>query len=344
MLSSLLDGIGQLSQNALGVLPADTCVGDGDCVFEARFSFLGHLLVAFVDVRFDHDTHDGFFTGGNLGGELVGDLGLVLVVLLGVTVAGLHVSVSVLIHVRSSEDVPAVNHESGLGVANLLKLLLGLLNVLGVVVGSLLPSSENDEAVVVTSSADNGDIARLGDRQEVVGVLDSADGVNGNIQSAVGTVLEADREGQTRGQFTVNLRLCCACANGTERQEIGSVLRSDGIQHLTGNGHALLGQVEVQLSRNAKTSVDVEAVIKIGVVDQALPADSGTRLLEVGAHDDDQLILVLLLQDGQSVAVFESGLGVVQRTGTNDDKQSVSLILALDNIRSFVAALEDSVF
>jgi hypothetical protein len=49
-------------------------------------------------VRFDHDTHDGFFTGSNLGGEFVGDLGLVLVVLLRVAVAVLRVSVSVFVH------------------------------------------------------------------------------------------------------------------------------------------------------------------------------------------------------------------------------------------------------
>lgn len=93
VLSSLLDGIGQLGQNEFGILPTDTCIGDGDCVFETRLSFLGHLLVALVDVRFDHDTHDGFFTSGNLGREFVGDLGLVLVILLGIAVAVLRVSV-----------------------------------------------------------------------------------------------------------------------------------------------------------------------------------------------------------------------------------------------------------
>ena len=50
VLSSLLDGVGQLGQNALGVFPADTCVGDGDGVLEAGLSFLGHLLAALVDV------------------------------------------------------------------------------------------------------------------------------------------------------------------------------------------------------------------------------------------------------------------------------------------------------
>ena len=128
MLSSLLNGIGQLGEDLLGVLPTDTCVSDGDCVFEARLSFLGHLLVALVDVRFDHDAHDGFFAGGNLGREFVGDLGLVHVVLFRVAVAVFgYVSLSAhfIFFISSSRsDVPAVDHESGLSVSNLLELLL----------------------------------------------------------------------------------------------------------------------------------------------------------------------------------------------------------------------------
>ena len=200
------------------------------------------------------------------------------------------------------------------------------------VVGALLSTSEDDEAVFVTSSTDNGDVAGLCDGQEVVRVLDSANGIDGNVESAVGAILEADGEGETRGQFTVNLGLCGACANGTEGQEVGGVLRGDGIQHLTGNGHASLGQIEVELSRDTKTSVDVEAVVKIRVVNQTLPANSGTRLLEVGAHNNDQLILVLLLQGGKLVAVLEGSLGIVKRARANDDQESVSLVLALDNI------------
>jgi hypothetical protein len=105
MLSSLLNGIGQFGEDLLGVLPADTCVGDGDCVFEARLSFLGHLLVALVDVRFDHDAHDGLFASGDLGSEFVSDLGLVHVVLFRVAMAVLErVSLAViLVYVLSGQ-------------------------------------------------------------------------------------------------------------------------------------------------------------------------------------------------------------------------------------------------
>jgi hypothetical protein len=87
ILSPLLNSIGQLSQNTLGIIPTDTSISDGNAVFEARFSFLGHLLVAFADVGFDHYAHDCFFSSGDLGGEFVGDFGLVHVVFFGIAVA-----------------------------------------------------------------------------------------------------------------------------------------------------------------------------------------------------------------------------------------------------------------
>jgi hypothetical protein len=129
MLSSLLNSIGQFGQDALGVVPTDTCVGDGNSVFETRLSFLGHLLVAFADVRFDHDAHDGFFARGDLGGEFVGDLWLVHVVLFRVAVAVCLKMLVLLLFLSLwglvwSKHVPAVDHESRLGEANLLELLL----------------------------------------------------------------------------------------------------------------------------------------------------------------------------------------------------------------------------
>jgi hypothetical protein len=80
ILSSLLHSIRQFSQHALSIIPPDTSVCDGNAVFKARFSFLGHLLVALAEVGFDHYAHDCFFSGGDLGGEFVGDFWLVHVV------------------------------------------------------------------------------------------------------------------------------------------------------------------------------------------------------------------------------------------------------------------------
>jgi hypothetical protein len=52
--------------------------------------------------------------------------------------------------------------------------------------------------------------------------------------------------------------------------------------------------VDQQLARDAQALVDAEAFVQVRVVDQALPADRGARLLEVHAHHDFQRVGVLL--------------------------------------------------
>lgn len=275
-----------------------------------------------MDVALDHNTHDSSLTGGNLLAKNSSDLGLVLVVLFRVTVA-------------------AIDHETS-GETLGLKLLLGVLDARSVVVGALLASAQNHEAVRVTHGADDGGDTGLGDGQEVVGVLDGADRVDGDVQSAVCAVLEADGEGQTRGQFTVDLGLGRASTNSTNGQTVGQELRRDGIQHLASNRHALVGQVNEHLTRRAQTLVDLEAVVEIRVVDKALPADSGTRLLEVRAHHNQQLILVFLLQLQKLVAVFEGHGGVVDGAGSDDDKETVLVgVCALDDGNGLLTALHD---
>lgn len=273
-----------------------------------------------VDVALNHDTHDGRLTPSNLASQVSGNLGLVLVVLERVSVA-------------------AVDHQT-VSDALLLESRLGLGDASGVVVGTLGAASQNDEAVVVALSAHNSDDTGLGDGEEVVRVLGSANGINGNAEGAVGAVLETDGITETTGKLAVQLALGGSGANGTDGEQIGQELRRDGIEHLTGNGHALGGQVNEDLARQAQTLVDLEAAIDVRVVDEALPANSGTGLLEVRAHDNEELVLVLLLLLEEEVAVGEGGLGVVDGAGANDDEQAVLLVGAIDNCDGLVTAAE----
>lgn len=131
-------------------------------------------------------------------------------------------------------------------------------------------------------------------------------------------------------------------SDSTHGKTVGQELRRDGIQHLTGNGHSLVGEIHEKLPRCPQTLVDLEAVVDIRVVDQSLPADGGTRLLEVGAHDNQQIILVFLFQLHQSVAVFERHLGVVDRAGADDDEETALISVGtLNDGNGFLTALED---
>jgi len=280
------------------------------------------VLLTLIDVTLDHNTHDSSLTGGNLLAKNSCDLRLVLVVLLRVTVA-------------------AIDHETG-GEALGLKLLLGVLDARSVVVGALLSSAKDHETVRVTHGADDGGDTGLGDGEEVVRVLDGADRIDGDVQSAVRAVLEADGEGQTRGQFTVDLGLGRASTNSANGQTVSQELRRDGIQHLASNRHALVGQVNEHLARRAQTLVDFEAVVEIRVVDKTLPAHSGTWLLEVRAHHNQQLILIFLLQLQKLVAVFEGHGGVVDRAGSDDDEETVLVgVCALDDGNGLLTTLHD---
>lgn len=84
------------------------------------------------------------------------------------------------------------------------------------VIGSLGSSAENHEAVLVAGGTGDRGEALLGYAHEMVRVGGGEYGINGNSQGAVRAVLETHREGHTRGEFTVKLRLSGAGANGCE--------------------------------------------------------------------------------------------------------------------------------
>jgi hypothetical protein len=201
--------------------------------------------------------------------------------------------------------VRAVNHHN-LGQVLLAKGLSALLDVLSVEVGTVSSTSEDDEAVLVSGSLCDGSKTLLGDTHEVVLGSSRANSIN-----------------------------------GTERDEVGKELRGDGVEHFAGNGHALAGQVAEELARDAQTLVDLVALIEVGIVDQTLPADSGTGLLEVGAHDDAEVLVELVGELLQAAAVLYGSVGVVERAGTNHDKKTV--ILLVDNCLGFATALLDGV-
>lgn len=279
----------------------------------------GLECLTLVDVALDHDAHDGSLAGGNLLAEDSGNLGLVLVVLLRVAVA-------------------AVDHQTGWQALGG-QLGFSVRNAGRVVVGALLAAAQDHEAVWVADSAHDGHHTGLGDGQEVMGVLDRADRIDGNIQRAVGAVLETNGEGQAGGQLAVDLRFSGAGTDGADGQTVCEELRGDSVEHFASDGHALAGEVDEELARGAQTLVNLEAVVDIRVVDQSLPANGGTGLLQVRAHDNQQLIGVLLLQLQQLVAVLQGHIRVMDRAGPNDHHQTLLLAVgALHNSNGLLTA------
>lgn len=218
--------------------------------------------------------------------------------------------------------------------------LLGSLDIFLVKVGAVGTATENDKAVLVALCAGNGGEALLGDTHEVVLGGGSTNGVNGNAEIAIGAILEADREGQTRGQLTMKLRLGGAGTNGADGNAVGKELGGDGVEHLTGDGHAVIGQIDKELARDAESLVDLEGVVNVGIVDQTLPTDSGSGLLEVGTHDDAEVAGELLGESLETSGIFVRHERVVDGAGTNYNEQAVAA--AQDNVGSVIAALQNS--
>ena len=97
----------------------------------------GRTWLTFIDVTFNHDTHDTLLALFDLFGDDLGNLGLIAVFLLAVSMR-------------------AVDHDfrsQALGG----QLLLGLSNTLTIVVCAGGAAPENDEAVLIPNGAHDGD-------------------------------------------------------------------------------------------------------------------------------------------------------------------------------------------
>jgi hypothetical protein len=318
-LSPCPDSVGELLENIHGGVPVNASVGDRDTPLEAGRALLRDLLVASAQVALNHDTDNAVLALADLVANDLGNLGLVLVVLERVAVR-------------------AVDHHDG-ALALGLEGLAGGSNAVLVEVGALGTAAQDDEAVGVASSLGNSGETLLGHTHEVVLSSGGANGVDSDSEATVGTVLEAHGERETGSKLTVELGLGGASANGSKGDEVCEELGRDSVEHLGGNGHALAGEVAVELAGDTETLVDLVRLIDIRVVDQALPANSCARLFKVGAHDDAEVALELLGELDEARAVLDGGLGVVHRAGTADDEKTV--IALLDDLNGLFAALED---
>ena len=167
----------------------------------------------------------------------------------------------------------------------------------------------------------------------------STDSINSHCQASVGAVLEANGERETRRQFTVELGFRCPGTNGAKGDEVCKELWRDGVEHLRGNGHTSRCKVNKELARDPKALVDLVRLVNVWVIDQALPADCCSWLLEVGAHDDAEVVLKLVGQGLETLAVLDGQFWVVERAGPNHDEEAV--ILLCDDAGSIFASLED---
>jgi len=194
-------------------------------------------------------------------------------------------------------------------------------------------------AVGIARGGEDGRLAQLGMAQEGVRVRGAEDGVDGDLHIAAGAVLEANRATEAADQLAMKLALGGARADGSPTDQAGDVLRGDHVQELRAGGHAHRGQIEQQMASHPQSVVDLVGLVQMGIVDEALPADGGARLLEVNAHDDAQVGGELGNGALEQRGVFARGLGVVDGAGTGENQQA--RVFTFENGDDLVAGVED---
>ncbi len=107
-----------------------------------------------------------------------------------------------------------------------------------------------------------------------------------------------------------------------------------------GNGIEKLGpgrdadgrQFEQEFARDPQAAVDIEGIVQVGVVDEALPPDGGAGLLEVDPHQDEKVVGETVADGLEAIAVFEGGGRVVDRTGAHHHQDAV-VVTSQDGLR-----------
>uniref|UniRef100_A0A914XQ04 Uncharacterized protein n=1 Tax=Panagrolaimus superbus TaxID=310955 RepID=A0A914XQ04_9BILA len=250
----------------------------------------------------DHHTNDALFAVFQLNGDVLDHLRLVFRVLQAVGMAG--------VDHQARRQLGLGQHLAGIGDA-------------ACVIVRLLAAAQDHMAIRIAGGRYDGGTTLLGDRQEVVRIGRCTHRVGGDLHIAIGAVLEADRARQTRGQLTMHLAFGGTCADRAPCHQVGDVLRRDHIEELDTGRQAELVDVAQQAAGDAQALVDPEAAVQVRIIDQALPAHRGARLLEVHAHDDFQFAGQRIAQRLQALGVLDGGLRVVDRARAYHHGQAI---------------------
>ena len=219
--------------------------------------------------------------------------------------------------------VAAVHHQRGWQFG-FDQILAGGFHALRVVVGCFA-ATQNDVAVRVALGLHDRDLAVFVHRQKVVTASGSLDRIGGNLDVAIGAVFKADGRRNAGGQFAVHLALGGTRADGAPGNQIPQVLRRNHVQKLAACGQSQAVDVNEQLARDAQAFINAKALVQVGVVDQAFPADGGAWFFEVHAHHDFQRVGVVGAHLLQTVRIVQRSGGVMDGARPNDDQQAVVL-------------------
>src|SRR5690349_14740935 len=137
------------------------------------------------------------------------------------------------------------------------------------------------------------------------------------------------------------LALRRSSADRSPTDEIGEVLGRNHVEEFGARGNSHLREIHEQVAREPQAVVDFVRTIQVRIVNQPLPPNGGTRLLEIDSHDEQQLVRELRNCLFQLLSVFSRGLRIVNGTGTDDDQQPG--ILTAKDVGNLLTSSEDGI-
>ena len=229
----------------------------------------------------------------------------------------------------------AIDHDIA-GNAGFFQRLLTQADMYRIVIGPATTAAQDDMPVAITAGGEYRNLPLAVDAEETVRLGDRVEGVGGDCEAAIGAIFEAHRRGQAAGHLPVGLRFSRAGTNGAPADQVLQVLGRDRVQRLGRGGQAQLENVQQQLPAQVQALLDLEGVIHVRVVDQALPAHRGARFFEIDPHHDVQRVGQLVRKGFQAVRVVHGRGRVMDGAGANHHKQPV--VLAIENILDHLTA------
>lgn len=197
-------------------------------------------------------------------------------------------------------------------------------------------------AVGVAFGGDGVGLSGVVDAEKSLFLAGGLDGVDGDGEAAVGAVFKAEGHGESGGHLAVSLALGGAGANGGPANEVGDVLRGDGVEEFGGGGYAEGDDFAEEAAGLAEAFGNVAGAVEIGIHDEAFPTDGGAGFLEIDAHDDEEAVADLGGEGGDFAGVFASGFKVVNGAGTDDEEESG--VVTEDDFMNGLAAFGDEAF
>ena len=182
-------------------------------------------------------------------------------------------------------------------------------------------------------------MALLGHRQKYVWMLRGEDRVNRDLGVALGAVLEPYGTGKARSELPMHLAFGGARTYGAPGDHISEVLWGNWIKVFGAGGKAEIRDVAKQRAPDTKSMVDIAGAVEMRVVEQPLPANGGTRLLEVHTHNEQEIVREALHLSVQSFGVDKRRFRIMDGAGANDYQEP--RVPAANDVAYLVPRLED---